>query len=77
MLMLRICPLNPDVNQSLEPGTELFSQGATPQVSLPRKRFTAEFGMESEWYRIARSTRNVEMVEEPSRLHSKKLLCES
>ena len=28
-----------------EPGTELLSQGATPQVSSPLQRFTIEFGM--------------------------------
>ena len=40
-----------------EPGTELFSQGATPQVSSPPQRFTIEFGMESKWDHCATSTR--------------------
>ncbi len=30
---------------SISPGTELFFQGATPQVSSPLQRFTTEFGM--------------------------------
>ena len=40
-----------------EPGTELFSRGATPKVSSPQQRFTTEFGMESEWSHRANSTR--------------------
>ncbi|MEY4759836.1 MAG: hypothetical protein RLZZ268_1334, partial [Cyanobacteriota bacterium] len=28
------------------PGIELFSQGATPQISLPLQRFTTEFEMD-------------------------------
>ena len=36
---------------------ELLSRRATPKVSSPQKRFTAEFGMESEWYRIAKHTK--------------------
>ena len=28
------------------PGIELFSQGATPQISSPLMRFTTEFGMD-------------------------------
>ena len=42
----------------IEPGTELFSQRATPQVSWPQQRFTIEFGMESKWFHCANSTRN-------------------
>ena len=41
-----------------EPGTELFSQEATLQVSSPLQRFTVEFGMESKWGHCAHSTRN-------------------
>jgi hypothetical protein len=40
-----------------KPGTELLSQGATPQVSSPQKRFTSEFGMGSVWVHFALSTR--------------------
>ena len=40
-----------------EPGTELFSQGATPQVSSPQQRFTIEFGMGSKWFHCASNTR--------------------
>ena len=39
--------LNPMVSQELVlPGIELFSQGATPQISSPLLRFTTEFEMD-------------------------------
>ncbi len=39
--------LNPTVSQELVlPGIELFSQGATPQISSPLLRFTTEFEMD-------------------------------
>ena len=39
--------LNPTVSQELIlPGIELFSQGATPQISSPLLRFTTEFEMD-------------------------------
>ena len=41
----------------INPGTVLFSRGATPKVSSPLRRFTTEFGMESEWGHRAQSTR--------------------
>ena len=40
-----------------QPGTELFFQEATLQVSSPLQRFTVEFGMESKWFHCATSTR--------------------
>ena len=42
---------------NINPGTELFSQAATHQVSSPLQRFTSEFGMESVWFHRAKSTR--------------------
>jgi len=30
---------------NINPGTVLFSRGATPKVSLPLRRFTSEFEM--------------------------------
>ncbi len=42
---------------NIRPGTELFSRRATPKVSSPQQRFTTEFGMESEWFHCATSTR--------------------
>jgi hypothetical protein len=39
------------------PGTELFSQAVTHQVSSPQQRFTSEFGMGSVWFHRAKSTR--------------------
>ena len=47
------------------PGTELFSRGATPRVSSPLQRFTTEFGMESEWFHRASSTRKGCEITEP------------
>ena len=41
------------------PGTELLFRGATPKVSSPQQRFTSEFGMESEWFHSAISTRKI------------------
>ncbi len=32
--------------ENVLPGIELFSQGATPQISSPLIRFTTEFGMD-------------------------------
>ena len=43
----------------IEPGTELFFQKATLQVSSPLQHFTVEFGMESKWFYCAKSTRNI------------------
>ena len=34
------------VGENVLPGIELFSQGATPQISSPLMRFTTEFGMD-------------------------------
>ena len=34
------------VLRNVLPGIELFSQGATPQISSPLMRFTIEFGMD-------------------------------
>ena len=34
------------VLRNVLPGIELFSQGATPQISSPLMRFTTEFGMD-------------------------------
>ncbi len=42
---------------NINPGTELFSQAATHQVSSPLQRFTSEFGMESVWCHWAIRTR--------------------
>ena len=36
---------------------ELSSRRATPKVFSPLTRFTTEFGMESEWFRIAKHTK--------------------
>ena len=36
---------NPQEGGKKEPGTELFSQTVTRQVSSPLQRFTTEFGM--------------------------------
>ena len=63
-----------------EPGTELFSQEATLQVSSPLQRFTVEFGMESKWDHCADSTRKAcstatyrwFWLTAPSRLHNPK-----
>ena len=33
-------------DQNVLPGIELFSQGATPQISSPLLRFTTEFEMD-------------------------------
>ena len=41
----------------IKPGTELFWQEATLQLSSPLQRFTTEFGMESVWVHRANSTR--------------------
>ncbi|GBF81578.1 RNA polymerase sigma factor [Aphanothece sacrum FPU1] len=45
--------------RKINPGIELLSQWATPQVSSPLPRFTAEFGMGSEWDHGARDTRKL------------------
>lgn len=56
---------------NINPGTVLFSRGATPKVSSPQQRFTSEFGMESVWFHRAKGTRKlVGSVSEPWRLHS-------
>ena len=34
------------MDENVLPGIELFSQGATPQISSPLMRFTTEFGMD-------------------------------
>ena len=49
----------------MRPGTELFCRGATPKVSSPLQRFTAEFGMESEWVHRASGTRKAFGLTEP------------
>lgn len=46
-----------------DPGIELLSRWATPQVSLPLPRFTGEFGMESQWDHGARDTRKLKTGE--------------
>ncbi len=40
-----------------ELGVGLLSRGATPKVSSPLSCFTAECGMESEWYQNAKDTK--------------------
>ncbi len=47
----------------IKPGTELFSRGATPKVSSPQQRFTSKFGMGSEWFHRAKSTRKLSLRE--------------
>ena len=51
-------------------GMELLFQRATPKVSSPQTRFTAEFGMGSEWFHDAKHTKKW-FSQEPSRLHKK------
>jgi hypothetical protein len=41
--MVRTKPLSSYLN--IKPGSELSSQGATPQLLSPLSRFTSEFGM--------------------------------
>ena len=51
-------------------GMELLFQRATPKVSSPQTRFTAEFGMGSEWFHDAKHTKKW-FSQELSRLHKK------
>ena len=43
---LFICILRIQKYENILPGIELFSQGATPQISSPLMRFTTEFEMD-------------------------------